>query len=70
MAAKLSLFITGPQITHQTEQLLEKKFFDQMFCLESDKMTLTFNVNQNLDFLLKLLGGGFGAKIENTEHVL
>ena len=33
-----------PQITHQTEQLLEKKFFDQMFCLESDKKTFTFYV--------------------------
>ena len=27
MAAKLSLFLTYSQITHQTEQLLKKKFF-------------------------------------------
>ena len=33
-----------PNEIYQTEQLLKKKFFDQMICLESDKMTFTFYV--------------------------
>ena len=39
MTAKLSLFISESQIAYQTEQLLEKKFFDSKFSLVSDKMT-------------------------------
>ena len=32
-------FISESQIAYQTEQLLEKKFFDSKFSLVSDKMT-------------------------------
>ena len=39
------------QIAYQTEQLLQKKFFDSMFNLESDKMTALWpNDNLTLTF--------------------
>ena len=39
MTEKLLFLIPLSPIAYQTEQLLEKKFFDSMYSLESDKMT-------------------------------
>ena len=39
MAAKLSLFMNHSQIANQIEQLLQNKFLNTIFSLESDQMT-------------------------------
>ena len=50
MRAKLSLFIQNFQIAYRTEQLLWKKFFDEMHSFQSDKMT-AFWQNKRLTFI-------------------
>ena len=49
------------QIAHQTEQLLQKKFFDSMFGLESEKMT-ALRSNQSLTFIFYVT---FSSSIQN-----